>query len=47
MLEGTHAVKISQLKERISKLEDKLKGHDERIEALTTKRADLIRQVAT
>ena len=47
MLQGTQAVEISQLKERISKLEEELKGRDERIGALTTKRVDLIRQVAT
>ena len=43
MLEGTQAVEIFWLKKRVSKLEDELKSRDKRIEALTTKRADLIR----
>ena len=47
MLEETQAVEISQLKERISKLKDELKGHGEKIEALTIEKADLIGQVAT
>ena len=35
MLKGTQAVEISRLKERVSQLEDELKGHDKKIEALT------------
>ena len=42
MLEGTQGVEISQLKERISQLEDELKGCDKKIEALTSERADLV-----
>ena len=38
---------IFQLKERISKREDELKGCRERIEALIIDRANLIEQVAT
>ena len=38
MLEGTQAVEISRLKEKVSKLEDKLKGCNEKIEALTTEK---------
>ena len=47
MLEGTQAVEISQLKERVSQLEDELKGYEKKIEALTSDRADLIGQVQT
>ena len=47
MLEGTQGVEISQLKERISQLEDELKGCDKKIEALTSERADLVEQVQT
>ena len=47
MLEGTQAVGISQLKERVSKLDDELKGCDKKIEALTSERVDLIRHVQT
>ena len=37
----------SQLKERVSQLEDELKGCDKKIEALTSKRVDLVEQVQT
>ena len=45
MLEGTQAVEISRLKERVSQLEDELRGCDQKIEALNSDRADLIEQV--
>ena len=47
MLEGTQAVKISWLKEKVSQLEDELKGRDKNIQALTSERVDLIEQVQT
>ena len=43
MLKGTHAVEISQLQERVSQLEDELKGPDQKIEALTSERVGLIK----
>ena len=47
MLEGTQAVEISWLKERVGKLEDELKGRDKKIKVLTSEKVDLIVQVHT
>ena len=46
-LERTQEVEISQLKEKVSKLEDELKSRDKKIKALTLERANLIGQVQT
>ena len=47
MLEGTQAVEISWLKEKVGKLEDELKGCDKKIKVLTSEKVDLIVQVHT
>ena len=45
VLEGTQVVEISRLNEEVKRLEDKLRSHDQGIEALMVERADLVDQV--
>ena len=42
MFEGTQVVEISWQNERVSQLKDELRVHDQKIEALTLERVDLI-----
>ena len=46
-LEGTQAMEISQLKEKVSQLKDELRGRDKKIEAFTLERTGLTKQVQT
>ena len=47
MLGGNQVVEISKLKEEVKRLEGELRSHNQRIEALMAKMADLVDQVVS